>query len=294
MLEVELSGLRLKNPLMLASGILGVSVESLNEISEDVGAVVTKSVGIEGRKGYRNPCVLNWSCGIVNAVGLESPPAEVFREELSRFNGKSALIVSLYGSEPEDFSRLVRIFDTADAFELNLSCPHAKGLGLEVGSDPELVKDIVRSAKSSTEKPVFVKISPHVDVVEIGKACEEAGADGLVAINTLRGMLIDVMSRRPILSNLSGGVSGDAIKPIAVKCVWDLYEEVDIPIIGCGGIRSWRDAVEFMLAGARCVQIGSAVYLSKGVFRSIAEGIRAYLRLFGESIEDIIGAAHRS
>ncbi len=293
MLSVELSGLKLKNPLMLASGILGTSVETLNAISEHVGAVVTKSIGVERREGYRNPCVLNWSCGLINAVGLESPSAEEFSNELKSFNRKSALIVSLYGSSPEEFSKLVGIFDFVDAFELNLSCPHAKGLGLEVGGDPDLVFDIVRAVKSSTDRPVFVKISPHVDVVEIGKACEEAGADGVVAVNTLRGMVIDVVSRRPVLSNVSGGLSGDAIKPLAVKCVWDLYEELSIPIIGCGGVKTWKDVVEFLLAGARCVQIGSAVYLSLGVFRCILEGLRSYLRSHGEGVEDLIGQAHR-
>ncbi len=292
--EVELATLKLRNPLMLASGILGSSVHSLNRLSSHVGAVVTKSVGLVGRMGNPNPCVINWRCGILNAVGLASPPAKDFAEELSRFNGSCPLIVSLYGSKPEEFAELVEMFDMADAFELNLSCPHAERLGLEVGKDPELVREIVRVVKSRTDKPVFVKLSLHMDYVEVGKVCEEAKADGVVAINTLRGMAIDVVSRKPILSNISGGVSGEAIKPIALKCVWDLFEELGIPIIGCGGITNWKDVLEFILAGATAVQIGSALFHSVHVFESITESLRSYLRICGENLSDLIGSAHKS
>ncbi len=293
MLEIELAGLKLRNPLVLASGILGSYASSLNRIARHAGAVVTKSVGLEFREGYRNPCVLNWRCGIINAVGLASPSAKDFAKELLNFKRGCPLIVSLYGSKPEDFAKLVDYFPIADAFELNLSCPHAKKLGLEVGRDPELVGEIVKIVKASTNKPVFAKLSFHMDIVEIGKVCEEAKADGVVAINTIRGMAIDIVSRKPVLSNVSGGISGEAIKPIALKCVWDLFEELSIPIIGCGGITNWRDVVEFILAGATAVQIGSALFYSRHIFKSLIESLESYLRIYGEDIQSLIGQAHK-
>jgi dihydroorotate dehydrogenase (NAD+) catalytic subunit len=293
-LEVEIAGLKLRNPLILASGILGSYVASLNRIARHAGAVVAKSVGLKAREGYRNPCVINYRHGIINAVGLASPSAEDFAKDLASFKKSCPLVVSLYASTPEDFARLTSYFPMADAFELNLSCPHAKNVGLAVGSDPDLVKEIVKAVKSSTDKPVFAKLSFNVeDIVEIGKSAEEGGVDAVVAINTVRGMAIDIVSRKPILSNVSGGVSGEAIKPIALKCVWDLFEELGVPIIGCGGITNWKDVVEFILAGATAVQIGSALFYSHHIFKSINESLRSYLRIHGEKISDLIGLAHR-
>ena len=157
------------------------------------------------------------------------------------------------------------------------------------------MKEIVRKVKRVTKKPVFAKLSPNVsDIVEIGKAAEEGKADGVVAINTLRGMKIDIFAKRPILSNVSGGVSGEGIKPVAVTCVWDLYEELRIPIIGSGGVTSWKDVIEFMLAGARAVQIGSALFYSNRIFYSLKESLIAYTRMTGERLEDIVGEAHRA
>jgi dihydroorotate dehydrogenase (NAD+) catalytic subunit len=293
MLEVELCGLKLKNPMILASGILGSYSSSLNRIAEYAGAVVAKSVGIEAREGYKNPVVVNFAHGIINAVGLASPGAKKFAEELKKFNGRVPLIVSLFGSNTNEFAELISHFPMADAFELNLSCPHADKIGLAVGSDPVSVEEIVSEVKRSTSKPVIAKLSPNVqDIVEIGKAAEQAGADAVVAINTVRGMSIDIFSRKPVLSNVSGGVSGEAIKPIALKCVWDLYEELEIPIIGGGGITSWRDVVEFMLAGAKAVQIGSAFFYSYQIFYSLKESLISYVRQCGERLEEIVGKAH--
>jgi len=294
MLEVELCGLKMKNPMMLASGIMGSQVSSLIRISKHAGAVVAKSVGLEAREGYKNPVVVNYAHGLINAVGLASPGAKAFAEELEKFKaeGLSPLVVSLFASTPEEFATLTSYFPIADAFELNLSCPHAENVGMAVGSDPELVKEIVAEVKRSTEKPVFAKLSPIADVVEIGKAVEEGGADAVVAVNTVKGMSIDIVSRKPKLSNISGGVSGEAIKPIALKCVWDLYEELNIPIIGVGGITTWRDVVEFMLAGATAVQIGSAIFYSYRIFYSLMESLKAYTRSTGESLAELVGKAH--
>ena len=291
-LTVDLAGIELRNPLILASGVLGSKVSSLNRIAEHAGAVVTKSVSLKGRKGYDNPCVVNWRCGILNAVGLASPPAKEFAKELEGFNGKCPLIVSLFGSNLEEFEELVEIFHMADAFELNLSCPHAEKAGLEIGRDVKLVERIVKAVRRKTDLPVFAKFSIHMDLLYVAKACEEAGVSGITAINTVKGMLIDVESRTPILSHISGGVSGMAIKPIALKCVWDLYEVLGVPIIGCGGITDWRDVLEFVLAGAKAVQLGSALFFSIHVFESISESLRSYLRARGEDLADLIGVAH--
>ncbi len=293
-IRVAVAGIEMRNPLMLSSGIMGSHASSLNRLSEHAGAVVTKSVGLERVEGYRNPAVINYSHGLINAVGLSSPGAEAFARELEDYAFYAPLIVSLFASTPEDFARLVEYFPFADGFELNLSCPHAKGVGLAVGSDPDLVYEVVEAVKRKTDRPVFAKLSPNVrDIVEIGKSAEEAGADGVVAINTLRGMKIDIFARRPILSNVSGGVSGEGIKPVAIKCVWDLYEELSIPIVGSGGVTSWKDVIEFMLAGASAVQIGSALYYSNRIFYSLKESLVAYTRMTGERLEDIVGEAHR-
>ena len=292
-MEVDVSGLRLRNPIMLASGILGSCVGSLNRIAKHAGAVVTKSVGLRGRKGYSNPCVTILECGFLNAVGLASPPALDFARELENFNRSCPLIVSLFGSSPEEFRELVKIFDVANAFELNLSCPHAKGLGLEVGMDFDLVYEIVRSVKKETDKPVFAKVSANLDYVELAKVCESAKIDGIVAINTVKGLAIDIVAKKPILSNVSGGLSGKAIKPIALKCVWDLFEEVNVPIVGCGGISNWKDVVEFLLAGAKAVQVGSAFYYGYDVIPKILEGLRSYLRINNLSLDEIVGLAHK-
>ena len=292
LLEVEVAGLKLKNPIILASGILGSYASSLNRLSEHAGAVVSKSVGIEEVEGYKNPVVVNYSHGLINAVGLSSPGAEKFSKELSSYKGSAPLIVSVFGSTPEEFLKVISSFPFASAFELNLSCPHSEKYGLTVGSDPELVEEIVKSVKKTTKKPVFVKLSANVDIVEVGKAAEDGGADGVVAINTLRGMRIDIFTKKPVLSNVSGGVSGAGIKPIAIKCVWDLYEELSVPIIGSGGATTWKDVVEFILAGASAVEVGSIMYYSLRAIYSIKESLIAYARMMDCRISDLIGAAH--
>lgn len=292
MLEVELCNLRLKNPIILASGVLGSTSASLYRMAEDAGAVVTKSIGLKAREGYKNPTVINYAHGLINAVGLASPDAKTFAKELEKYVKISPLIVSLYAFSAEEFAELTKYFPMADAFELNLSCPHVKKAGLEIGSDAELVREVISLVKKNTDKPVFAKISAMVNVVEIGKAAEEAKVDAIVVTNTLKGMAIDIMSKKPILSNVSGGVSGEAIKPIALKCVWDLYEELSIPIIGVGGVTTWKDIVEFMLAGATAVQIGSAVFYSSKFFYSLKESLIAYTRWTKEGLADLIGKAH--
>lgn len=295
-LQTEICGLKLKNPMILASGVMGSSVHSLNLIAQDAGAVVTKSVGLEAREGYRNPTVINWRCGLLNAVGLASPAAKDFAEELKDYTNEAPLVVSLYGYTPEDFEKLVEIFDSAlpypHAYEINFSCPHVSGAGYDLGKDIKLSAEIVRGLKKKTENPVIAKLSAMHDYVELSRALERAGVDAISISNTLRGMKIDILSRKPVLSNISGGVSGPAIKPVALKCVYDLYKEVEVPIIGCGGITTFEDVLEFIMAGATAVQIGSAVYYSRRIFYSLKESLISFMRANECTVSDLIGVAN--
>ncbi len=301
-LTVEIAGLRLPNPTMLAAGILGISPESLLDAAEKgAGAVVTKSVGLKSRTGYSNPAVVQVDCGLLNAIGLANPGADYFAEEvrsLKKRGLKVPLIASVFGFSSEELAQVARTLTKAgaDAVELNVSCPHVEKTGSEIGQDPALVREVVRTVKKSIAEPVVVKLTPNVtDIVQIAEAAAKAGADALTAINTSRGMAIDVETARPILANRIGGLSGSAIRPIAVRCVYEISDAVKVPVIGCGGVSSWRDAVEFMLAGASAGQIGTAIASEGlGVFRSITRGIDAYLRRKGlRSVTDIVGLSHR-
>jgi len=301
-LAIEIAGLRLSNPTMLAAGILGLSGASLLEAAKNgAGAVVTKSVGLKPRVGYANPTVVQVDCGLLNAMGLPNPGAKDFAEEireLKRRRLKVPVIASVFGFSSKEFADAARILTRvgADAIELNVSCPHVDKTGSEIGQDPSLIAKVVKQVKNAVDTPVMIKLTPNVaNIVEVAKAGVEAGADAIVAINTVRAMTINVETTRPILGNKVGGLSGPAIKPIAMRCVYEIYENVKVPIIGCGGVANWRDAVEFMLAGASAVQIGSAIS-SEGlqVFRSITEGIDSYITDKGfRSVREIVGLSHR-
>ncbi|MEM3609238.1 MAG: dihydroorotate dehydrogenase [Candidatus Bathyarchaeia archaeon] len=301
-LSVSVAGLRLANPTMLASGVLGYSAETIAEIAKSgAAAVVTKSVGLKPRTGYANPTIVQTKCGLINAMGLPNPGIDEFVKEIDEAKKVLGvpLIVSVYGYSKEEYATVAwkAAAAGADAVELNISCPHVKETGSEIGQNPEIVKEVVKNVKSVVHKPVFVKLSPNVtDIVKIAEAAVEAGADALTAINTVKAMAIDTETAIPILSNKIGGLSGPAIKPIAIRCVYEIYEKVKVPIVGCGGIANWRDAVEFMLAGASAVQIGTAV-ATKGlsVFKAVARGIDAYLKRKGfKSVNEIVGLSHRS
>jgi len=300
-LKVNLAGLRLDNPTMLASGILGYSAETLSSIVEGgAGAVVTKSVGLKSRKGYANPTVVQADFGLINAVGLPNPGIGEFVGEIREMKRLGVpLIVSVYGFSAEEYATVAKkaVGAGADAVELNVSCPHVKETGSEIGQRPEVLAEVVGKVKAVVDRPVFVKLSPNVtDIVEIAEAAVRAGADGITAANTVRAMAIDVETAMPILSNKRGGLSGPAVKPIALRCVYDIYERVKVPIVGCGGVTGWLDAVEFLLAGASAVQIGTAIALKgPNVFRSVAKGVDAYLKKKGfRSVNEIAGLSHRS
>jgi dihydroorotate dehydrogenase (NAD+) catalytic subunit len=217
-------------------------------------------------------------------------------ETLSSESERKPIIVSIFGDCPDDFVALAEKFcPVADAIELNLSCPHAQGYGIEVGSEPAKVEAITHSVCKHVDLPIWVKLTPNVtDITALGRAAEKGGADAVVAINTVKGMAIDVASARPVLGNVFGGLSGSAIKPIAVKCVYDLYNALDIPVIGVGGISNYEDALEFIMAGAKAVQIGSAVAKDLLIFKRIVAGIDRYLAAKDLKLEDVVGSAHES
>ncbi|MFA4645841.1 dihydroorotate dehydrogenase [Pyrococcus kukulkanii] len=296
MLETEILGLKMKNPLILASGVVDMTPELLKRAHrEGAGAVVTKSIGKEPRKGYENPTIVELPYGLINAMGLPNPGWEAFLEEFKKEKFGFPIIVSIFGGTPEEFAFLAdKLQEVADAFELNLSCPHAKGYGMEIGQDPDNVYEVVKAVKDVTERPVIAKLTPNTnDIVKLGLAAEKAGADAVSAINTLKAIAIDIYAKRPILSNKVGGYSGPGVKPIALRAVYDLARALDIPIIGMGGITTWQDAIEFLLAGASALQIGTAVYLRGfSVFKEIAQGIENYLKEEGfKSVREIVGLA---
>lgn len=299
-LSVELAGLKLDNPTMLASGVLGYSAETLETIVEGgAGAVVTKSVGLKPRAGYANPTIVQAKCGLINAMGLPNPGIDKFVKEIREMKKvlRVPLVVSVYGFTAEEYARVAgkTVKAGADAVELNFSCPHVKETGSEFGQNPKILAKVVKEVKTRVDKPVFVKLSPNVaNIAEIAEAAVKAGADVLTAINTVKAMAIDAETAMPILSNKLGGLSGPAIKPIALRCVYEIYEQVKVPIVGCGGITSWRDAVEFLLAGASAIQVGTAVALKgSSVFKMVSRGIGAYLKRKGfRSVGEIVGLSH--
>ncbi len=292
--------MHLSNPVVLASGVQGASLSSaLRAIELGAGGAVTKSIGPTPREGYAEPTLVEVEGGWINAAGLPNPGAARFSEELNTIRGRnSPIVVSIFGADENEFGSVVRALDSNDflAYELNLSCPHVAGVGTEVGHNPELVSNVVKEVKKRTKKPVFAKLSPNTDrLLDVAHAAVDAGADGLTAINTLRAMAIDVASGRPALSNGYGGLSGPAIRSVAVRCVYELREEFEVPIMGCGGIRRWDDAVQFFLAGADLVQVGTVTLGREPVFNEINAGVLSYLEQKGIARLDLlVGAAHGS
>ncbi|KKN59248.1 hypothetical protein LCGC14_0544180, partial [marine sediment metagenome] len=289
---------KLKSPIILASGILGVSYSSMKRVVDaGAGAVTSKSIGPKPRKGYKNPSIIEVYPGtFLNAVGLGNPGIENFLSEIREIKEHSiTLIVSVFGDTNESYLNVATKVEGAgaDAIEINISCPHAEVSS--IGIDKDLTYEIVKFLKNSISIPLFVKLNPNVtNIEEIALAAERGGADGVVAINTVAALKIDVNTKRPILSHGSGGLSGKAIHPIAVKKVFDLYKVLKIPIIGCGGINSWLDVVEFFLAGASAVQIGTALYSGAEIISEINKGVVNYLKENKfKSIMDIKGLAHQ-
>lgn len=301
MLEVNLCNIKMKNPTMLAAGILGSTASSLNWVSRSgAGAVVTKSFGIQPNKGYKNPTTVEVTGGVINAIGLSNPGVDTFTNELEKIEKSFPTIASIYGSSSNEFSQIAsKIKNLVDAVELNVSCPHAqKGCGASIGEDPQFTGEIVKAVKKAVDIPVIVKLTPNVtDIVEIALSAEKAGCDALTLINSVGpGMKIDIETANPILSNKFGGLSGPAIKPIALRCVYDVYDAVEIPIIGVGGIADYKDAIEFIYAGAKCVQIGTAImYKGPQIFKEINDGIKKFMtKKEYKSIDEMVGITHKN
>jgi dihydroorotate dehydrogenase (NAD+) catalytic subunit len=283
---------------MLASGFLGVSGLTLGRAVEaGAGAIVTKSSSLKPREGNPGPTIVELPVGLLNAIGLASPGIVLMKDEIEEAKQSGVpVIVSVFGFSASDYSKSARLAETygADAVELNVSCPHVSGVS-EIGQDPKIVAKVTRTVKKAVDIPVFAKLSPNVsNIVEIGHAVERAGADAITAINTIRGMLIDIHVRLPVLSAKIGGLSGPAIKPVAVRCVYELAEKVKLPIIGVGGIMGWEEAVEFFLAGASAVQIGTAILRKDlNVFSEVTEGLASYLNANGfTNVSELVGLAH--
>jgi len=298
-LSVQLDKIHLRNPTMLASGILGISQSIFERLyDENIGAVVTKSISVNPMKGYPNPTIIPLGGGsYLNAVGLSNPGVAAFSKELSE-NRNIPIMISLVGSSEKEFSKMVKVFDSLKiiGYEINLSCPHVSKMGMELGDDPEAVNKIVRAVRINTNKPISVKVGVgSIDVVELARVAIEAGANIITAINTLRAMSIDIETMMPVLSNLIGGLSGNAIKPIGIRCVYEISKKLQVPVIGCGGVSSWQDVIEYLIAGASAVQIGSILGSSgPKIFNHITKDLKKYVEKKGlRNISELIGIAHK-
>lgn len=286
---VTVGGITLDNHLLLAAGILGTTGASLSRmLLLGAGGVVTKSIGPQPKNGHAGPCLVVLPDGLLNAMGLPNPSQE-FVEEIAGLSEKP-VIASIFGGTPEEFSEVAGWFTGKVAgFELNLSCPHAEGYGAAIGSDPALVEACTR-AVSKSGVPTWVKLTPNVtDITAIGRAAEKGGASAIVAVNTVKAMRISTGLRRPVLGNRYGGLSGPAVFPIAVRCVYELFEAVKIPIVGCGGVTTADNVIEMMMAGAQAVEIGSAVHRDVNVFETIKKELYAK---DGVRPQEIVGCAH--
>ncbi len=305
-LSVEFCGVRLRNPLVLAAGILGTGAELLARVAESgAGMVTTKSCGPLPREGHPNPTVLDWGHGLINAVGLANPGIEeevkIIRRARTLLEPLGVpLVASVFAETVEGFAEVGRKVGEArpDFIELNISCPNVSAeFGRPFASDAADAAWVTAAVKEVTSIPIIVKLSPNViDIAAIASSVEQAGADAIAAVNTVGpGMIIDIYSGQPILSNKVGGISGPAIRPIAVRCVYDIYQAVKVPIIGIGGVSEARDALEMVMAGATAVGVGSAVhYRGVEVFQAILDEMRAFMREEGyASLNELRGIAHR-
>lgn len=301
-LSTTLCGVRLPNPTVLASGILGLSHEIMVRVARSgAGAVTTKSCSLTPRPGYHNPTVLDWGHGLINAVGLSNPGVEVMVEEIRAAKEQLAplgapIIASIFAESIYDFGTVARFISEAepDLIEVNISCPNIDDRYRQMfAANPYVAAQVTRRVKQNTDIPILVKLSPNVsDVVEVARAVVEAGADGITAINSLGpGLILDIETGRPVLAHGSGGVSGPAIRPVAVRCVYEICRAVKVPVVAVGGVMDGRDVVEMLLVGATAVGLGSAVYY-RGieVFRKVCDELREYMERHGyRSVEEMRG-----
>ena len=294
---VQIAGLHLKNPVMTASGTFGYGGEFKDLVDlERLGAIIVKGLSLQPAAGNPPPRIVETPAGMLNAIGLENIGIDTFRKTRLKFLRRLAtpVIVNLYGQQAADYEALAVIVEDEPeiaAIEVNISCPNVKAGGIAFGVSPSAAADLTGRIRRRTSKPMIVKLSPNVtDIVVIARAVAEAGADALSLINTITGMAVDVERCRPKLANITGGLSGPAIRPVAVRMVWQVARAVDIPIIGIGGIMNHRDALEFLIAGASAVQVGTANFVNPGATMAIIDGLEDHLKTRKiEDINDLIG-----
>ena len=297
-LKVKLGGLELQNPVITASGTFGYAREFKELVDLNrLGAIIVKGLSLEPAAGNPPPRIVETPCGMINAIGLENVGIEAFVEQKLPFLNSLAppLFTNIYGQKEEDYAQLaarIEDIDTVSGIEVNISCPNVKAGGMAFGVDPRAAFSVVESVRKKTTKFLMVKLSPNVtDITEIARQVEAAGADAISLINTLSAMAIDIDTRRPKLANIIGGLSGPAIKPVALRMVWQVARTVKVPVIGIGGIMTAEDALEFFIAGATAIQVGTANFVNPGVTTDIIDGIEAFLMEKGiTDIKEIIGA----
>lgn len=296
-LSVKIGNLELKNPVMGASGTFGFGreYEDFLDVNE-IGAIVTKGVTPKPRAGNPGVRIAETPSGMLNCIGLENPGVDAFiydiLPKIKKYN--TAVIVNISAGSVEEYAEMAwRLdIDGVDAVEVNISCPNVKEGGIVFGTDPKAAAAVTHAVETHTKKTVIVKLSPNVtDIVQMAKAVEEAGADAISMINTLTGMAIDINTRKPLLGNITGGLSGPAVKPVALRMVWQVAKAVNIPIIGMGGIASAEDAIEFLLAGATAVAVGAHNFIDPSALKVIADGISEYMQKHNiEDVNELVGA----
>lgn len=296
-LTTHIGSLTMKNPVMTASGTFGYGIEFADFVNlEDIGGIIVKGTTLHSREGNDYPRMVETASGMLNCVGLQNKGVDYFCDhiypEIKDIN--TNMIVNVSGSCPEDYAECASRIDALDripAIELNISCPNVKQGGMAFGVTPEGASAVVKAVREAYHKTLIVKLSPNVtSIADIAKVVEDAGADAVSLINTLMGMVIDIEKRKPVLSIATGGMSGPAVKPVAVRCVWQVAKAVSIPVIGLGGIMNAHDAIEFMLAGASAIEIGTANFIDPAVTVKVANGISQWLDAHGyKSASEIIG-----
>ncbi|MEG1867767.1 MAG: dihydroorotate dehydrogenase [Clostridiales bacterium] len=296
---INMGGLIMKNPVTTGSGTFGSGLEMQDYVDlTKLGAITVKGTTLEPRPGNSMPRIAETPAGILNSIGLENPGVDSFIQnilpKIAKFN--TPIIVNIAGSTVEEYGKITEILDKEEAvlaLEINISCPNVKNGGMAFGTNPETAFNAINNVRKNTKKPIIAKLSPNVtDIVAMAKVAKDAGADGLSLINTLLGMKIDIKNKKPFLGNVMGGLSGPAIKPVALRMVYQVSQAVDLPIIGQGGICTWEDAVEFLLAGATGVSVGTGNFLEPDATIKVAQGIEQYLMDNGfNDVNDIIGLA---
>lgn len=295
-LSVEIAGLKLKNPVMTASGTFGYGLEfspymDLNRL----GAIVVKGLSLNPRQGNPGPRIVETPCGMLNAIGLQNVGVDFFiNEKLPALrNYDTRIIANIFGETIEDYAEVARRLEASEgvsAVEINISCPNVKKGGIVFGTDPVEAAKVVSAVRKSTKLPIITKLSPNVtDIKVMVKSVEDAGTDAISLINTITGMVIDVEKRRPVLATKTGGLSGPAIRPVAVRMTWEAKKVAKVPLIGIGGIIEGKDALEFILAGATAVQVGTANFIEPDASVKVIDGIEEYVKRHGVTVKELVG-----